>query len=253
MTGNGFGIRLQWICDLIIRTDFWAGNHLGNRQYEAFRTWMIESDFIARDNAFTEVGALFSKTGINNKLFWQILWINLFLGSNLVYWYCQTAINSVSYGKSELIELLKGDLSLRSRENAISSLLEIFRFTPLGEMGFGKIEYMAGSKNRVATVTKELVEFVDPALLYAFYKYADFAGNRTIVIESLFDKSDNEINLPVLLGLSKHELVKAVSKIAVLFPALIKFDSSKTGTDVIQLREFSVAEILHKYIRGEMA
>jgi len=132
---------------------------LGPRQKETFIRYM--KDVSIWDHGLTEVGEYLKKLYSEDKeTVWQILWFNLCINSDLFRWYVKTFGWEETITKEKLIAVLqKEHIKERTARNAINSLVNTFRSSPLGNW-FGKeIKKNVFLKKGLETAKPELIRY----------------------------------------------------------------------------------------------
>jgi phosphoadenosine phosphosulfate reductase len=235
-----FGLRQQWLeLYFNIGDESRLADKLGNRQLDALRVWLKEAE-ITENHKITLLGKKLSEVGAGSALTWSIIWTNLAYNSTIVRWYIFNAPWSKAYTKNELIDMLGDDYSPSTRENAITSLIELLRHSPLGdELCFGRLE-MQGKTNRVKTIYKTGWEHPDPiSVLYALYRYAEKEdGHYTFAFSELVQFNDNMsgISPMALFGTDADEMRKILQRLSMEYPEYIDVEFTR-GLDNIFLRK----------------
>jgi phosphoadenosine phosphosulfate reductase len=184
-----------------------------------------------------------------------VIWTNLAYNSTLVKWYVLYVPAGETYEKQELVDLADTvspqAQSSRKSENAVSSLAETMRHSPIGntlEMG---IPMPSGGSFRFH---KKGWETPDAAsLLYAFYRYAEkMNGHYDLTLSELDSvrkkRPERFVGIePVsLFGLNEGKFRDIVLSLAVHYPEFIRvsFDadldnirlfSERSSLDVVDL------------------
>ncbi|MEM3560943.1 MAG: hypothetical protein QW149_06175 [Nitrososphaerota archaeon] len=111
-------------------------NSCGPVQFEAMKRWLVDAGFIKKETkgySITKEANLLSQLGADDPFVWGIIWVNLAKNSSLISWYVDKLEWGKYYSREELLELMGERLSLATRKNALQSLCEIFKHTPLGD------------------------------------------------------------------------------------------------------------------------
>ncbi len=155
-----FGLREEWFEGFMERRERWLEESiLGPRQKEAFIRYM--KDAFVWDCGLTDIGEYLRKLYRKDKdTAWHILWLNLWYGSDLFRWYTRTFEWGETITREQLIETLeKEEIAERTARNAVNSLINTFRRSPLGRW-FGKeIEKNIFLKEGLKTAKPELIRY----------------------------------------------------------------------------------------------
>lgn len=155
-----FGLREEWFEGFIEGGEGWIEESvLGPRQKEAFIKYM--KDALVWNHGFTETGVYIRRLYQSDKeTAWQILWLNLSYGSDLFRWYIRTFEWGEKVTKGRLVRKLQQEgISERTATNAVNSLINTFRKSPLGKW-FGKeIEKNTFLKEGIKTAKPELIRY----------------------------------------------------------------------------------------------
>ncbi|MCD8003209.1 MAG: phosphoadenosine phosphosulfate reductase family protein [Clostridia bacterium] len=204
-----FGFRQPWLIHFIEdKLDCFNMGVLGTVQYSALKVWLKDAEMIEMQKAgnsstlsITPLGEKIIEMGAYNPLTWAIIWANLCYNSTICHWYCLNAEVGVTYEKADLVDMLSDTYSKSTRDNAVTSLTETLRFSPIGasiKQGL-PIEQ---TKNTFAYY-REGWDYPDAvALLYALYLYAEHTGLRTFTFTELVNAHAN----PDAKGISPHDI-----------------------------------------------
>ena len=167
-----FGFRKIWLNYFLeSKDDFWQSGKLGKYQFDGFRVWLKEAE-LTINNMINDLSNKISFLGIEDIRVWAIIIINLSYNSPIINWYVKTIDFGVSYHPDNIVDLLGDGLSISTRKNAVTSLKETFRHSPIGEdLGFGLCEMKGRS---IVSITR--TGWRNPApliILYSLYKFAE--------------------------------------------------------------------------------
>lgn len=169
---NHFGFRKNWLGYFLeSKDDFWQSGQLGKYQFDGFRVWLKEAELTA-NNMFNDLADRIDGLGIEDIRIWAVVVNNLAYNSPIMNWYVRTVDHDIMYHPDSIIELLGNGLSVSTRKNAVTSLKETFRYSPLGEeLGLGLCEIKG---NSVISITRVGWQAIDPlVVLYSLYKFAE--------------------------------------------------------------------------------
>lgn len=246
---RGFGFRQEWLAHFVEEgIECFNKGVLGTIQYNSLRSLLRDSNIItavkidgANQFVITELGKKICEYGPYNPFTWALIWANLSYGASAFRWYC----NNVDVG--ELVE--KGDLvvrlgdisSKRNRENAVNSIFDTFKSSPVGSvlkqgLPIDKSYLRAGWDYPHAV-----------ALLYALYLYAEHTGRRSFTFTELANAHSN----PDSAGVSPHDIYGIAPKafkeqlqgLAMNFPKYIRV-SFVANLDNIVLEDYSSVDVL---------
>jgi phosphoadenosine phosphosulfate reductase len=185
-----FGFRKPWLKHFFdYGMDCFTKNELGSVQYYALKLWVRHAGLIepiekgGKTEKTTELYEKIKKLGESNASTWAIIWANLAYGSNLVKWYMLSVVPGEAYEKNDLIFMLGDDYAQSTRDNAVTALLETFRYSPIGSDLKQGIPDKRGGTWRYAKGGWETPEAA--AILYSLYLYAEKTGRYTFSLKQL--------------------------------------------------------------------
>ena len=246
-----FGLRQSWLEHFVNDgLDCFSKGVLGNRQYDALKVWLKESNIIETKNdkslAITGLGEKIIKYGPYNPLSWAIIWANLAYNSTISRWYCFNAEIGSTYEKGDLVVMLGENGSMSSRENAITALTEVFRHSPIGsalkqgmpiELSKNTYSYLRAGWDYPHAV----------ALLYALYLYAEHTGRRSFTFTELVNAHQQPdakgISPADIYGIDVKNFRDQVQGLAITFPKYIRV-SFVGNLDNIILENYASLDIL---------
>ena len=248
-----FGLRRAWLEHFIEaekegKNCFQMGV-LGNRQYDSLKKWLQESELVDKDgngSTLTPLGEKILRMNPYNPFVWAVIWAHLAYNSVICKWYMLNAELGATYDKGYLVELIGDSYAQRTRENAIASLCDLLKESPIGSALQQGIAMEQG-KNTYSYLRAgwEMPHAV--ALLYALYLYAEHTGRRSFTFSELVSAKNN----PDATGMSPSDIygidVKAfreqIQGLAISFPKYIRV-SFISNLDNIILEDFSSLDIL---------
>lgn len=258
-----FGFRQTWFdhfCDL--KTDCFSAGVLGNRQYDALKVWLKEARILSlhgKTLEITDLGKkLIERDDDNNKPFgpfkpltWAIIWANLAYNSIIARWYCLNAEIGETYEKNDLVAMIGEEYTKSTRDNAITALLETFRFSPIGS----SIEQGVPMAKTATTYSYLRNGWSMPdgvALLYSLYLYAEHTGRHSFTLTELI-KVHNTPDAPGvspadIFGFDSKHLREYIQGLALTYPEYIRvsfindldnivLDGKHTSLSVLDLAE----------------
>lgn len=254
-----FGLRSSWVEHFFEEgNDCWSSKELGNRQYDALKVYLKESELIevnpntSKNGQITALGKMLMELGPYHPFVWAAMWVNLAYNSTLVKWYLLCVPAGETYDKSELVDMIDDVYSESTRTNAITSLAETFVNSPIGaslEMG---IPIQSGNSYRF--IKKGWTTPEAAAILYALYRYAEkLDGHFNMTLKELKSirnkRPEGFIGMdPVtIFGLDDNDFKSMLQDLANTYPDFIKvafvadldnitLNSEKTSLDVVRLQ-----------------
>ena len=248
-TTHAFGFRQAWLSHFLdTGADCFNQDVLGSRQYMSLKVWLKDAGLInvKRSGKINEIelSPLFEKIkplGPYTPVVWAILWANTAYSSTIVHWFCLNVKAGSSFDKNDLVTLLGEEYSKRTRENAITALLETFRFSPIGSalqqgIPMDKAYLRAGWEMPHAV-----------ALLYAIYLYAEHMGRRAFTFSEMIS-AGNRAEVPGMspadiFGIDVKAFREQVQGLAIAYPQYIRV-SFVSNLDNIILESFSSLDVL---------
>lgn len=225
-----FGFRQQWLQHFFDEGEncFTAGV-LGNRQYDALRVWLRESGLLyANDKGVlagkpTDLCEKLRTCSAYNPFVWAIIWTNLAYKSTIAKWYMLYAEIGGQYDKPELTFMLGDDYASKTRENAVSAILDTFKSSPIGSaLKQGILMEFAGKTKFL----RQGWETPDPyAILYCMYLWAETTGRYSFTLSQMqaMRESDEPLGMDpaVVFGLQPAQLRDVLQEIAMHFDAYL--------------------------------
>lgn len=132
-----FGLRQPWIEHFMADgVNCFGQGVLGNRQYDALKVWLRDAGIIESNKdktiSVTSLGEKLIQRGSYNPFVWAIIWANLAYNSTICRWYCLNTEIGATYEKGDLVVMIGEEYSKSTRDNAVTSLLETLRQSPIG-------------------------------------------------------------------------------------------------------------------------
>lgn len=246
---RGFGFRQDWLAHFIDEgVDCFNKGILGTIQYNSLRSQLRDSNILQAEkvdgaNQFfiTPLGKKVCEFGPYNPFTWAIIWANLAYNASAFRWYCNNVEIGEAVEKADLVVRMGEISSKRNRENAINSIFDTFRNSPIGSVLMQGIQ-IDKSYLRVGWDYPHAV-----ALLYALYLYAEHTGRHSFTFTELV----NAHNTPGAPGVSPHDIYgidpkafrEQLQGLATNFPKLIRV-SFVANLDNIILEDFSSVDVL---------
>ena len=170
-TYQHFGIRKEWLDGFLADPmNWWHSDKLGNRQFDSMKLWLKHA-LLFKNNHISKLG-LYLAQNCNEQTIWEIVWLNLSIGSNLVSWYIENTEWNTWYEKGELLDLLPEKYSISTKNNAILALTNTFRDSPIGKMGVGEVETDKSGRRIKRVYRRCMSAITTETLLYILYIHA---------------------------------------------------------------------------------
>lgn len=248
---RNFGLRQDFYSHFIDNgLDCFNMTTLGKDQYKALKYWMGDANVFKKVQTKGKEQILLELTPLGEKIFpigaynpfaWAILWANLSYGSIVARSFCLNVDHGNFFQKDELVDGLNHDVSEKSREQAVNSLLATFRDSPIGSVLKQGIQ-IEKSYLRAGWDYPHAV-----ALLYALYLYAEHTNRRSFTFSELANSHNN----PAATGISPHDIFgidvnafrEQVQGLATQFPKYIRV-SFVANLDNIILEDFTSLDVL---------
>lgn len=202
-----FGLRKEWLHQLLAKEeDFFSNNTLGPIQFKSFVYFLKDCQLIDKKKDFTQLFSIlkgiFEREGIDSKIIWGIIWINLCFNSPLFRWWAN--IPEGFYTREDIINLLADSYGKRNTTiiSGYSSILETLERSPIG-VYFG--QGVVKREGRGRTVLKERSSSDIPSLLplYNLYKLSQETGEYRFNIK---DIEDNPLSPQKIFSLSSEKV-----------------------------------------------
>jgi phosphoadenosine phosphosulfate reductase len=240
---HSFGMRKEWLTGYFRDpSSWWRSNNLGNKQFEAMRVWLKESEIISA-NEISGLGKRLQALGSENPITWSVIWTHLAKNSALVKWYLENVGWTHRISRGELIDLLPSSISQRTRENGIKTLLSLLRDTPFGpDLMLGRVE--KGERGSVY-VSKIGVGLDTPsiAVLYSLYRYAENIDRYDLSLHELYNGADDGPYF--LFGIEEGPLKKILTGLASRFPKYLSVEFIRDLDNIYIFREHSPLEVIN--------
>lgn len=241
-----FGFRKEWLSNYLeIGNELYKTGKWGKYQYSSMSVWFNEAE-ITDGEKLLPLGLYFKKKTINDPQGWAIIWINLSYNSPITQWYVKNISVGAVFTKNDLVNKLEfTNLSRETRKNAITSLINTFYESPVGELlGVGIVEFKGKS---VQLIKRTGWQNPDPlVILYSLYRYAEAEeGRYHFTLSQLLEESNGAGLSPIkIFGLAPNMMESLLRGLSISQPQFIQVDLS-LGLDNINLSEnCSSADVL---------
>jgi len=180
-----FGLHEEWLQEYFADPfGFWQSNSLGNKQEQSFKAWLVDADIITSKKEITEFG-IFCKENYEDyhNLVWELIWINLSVGSTLTSWFINTVKPNQSFTKAMLDELALNTFggSKNTITYAIGGFVQVFNYSPIGNL-----LCQGCSDDGKSFTRKPYDDLSGTALAYSIYKYAEARGVHSLRVHDFY-------------------------------------------------------------------
>jgi phosphoadenosine phosphosulfate reductase len=251
-TYQTFGMERTWLNEFFSYVEKRKEKlDLGNRQIESMQLWLKHSELIEENSTksllnLSEIGKRLMNKGADDLLTWAVIWTNLARNSGPVHWY----ISSIKWGaiknQDELIELMGESFpqSVRTRENAVKALFNLFKESPLGNsMGLGEIIAEKGKKKQI--YKKGWEDPIPEAILYSLYRYAEKTGRYELTVREFYREGIDE-GPYALFGIDKEKLKAILRGLASRRDGFIKVDLVRDLDNIFLDKNRKSVEVLDR-------
>lgn len=235
---QNFGFRQEWLeLYFELLDEFWANERMGKYMLVGFKTWLKEAG-ITENNALTRLGEKLMEFGSDSPITWGVVYANLCYESPIINWYARNIEVGRTYMSDDLPILLGEEYSPTVKKNALSSLKETLRLSPIGWL---LLQGECDTKGKVvSSITKGAWYDIEPIVtLYTLYLFAEKndGGMYSFTLSDLLeDSEDREALSPRLIfGVGKDELKPILQGLANNYPEYITVDFNKGIMENIDL------------------
>jgi phosphoadenosine phosphosulfate reductase len=248
-----FGFRREWL-ELFFECgiECFSTTQLGNRQYDALRVWLREAGLLAAPNkgeksgTTTQLYDILKTFRAGNPLVWAFIWTNLAYTSVITRWFMLSSRVGETYNSGELVFMLGDDYSPSTRQNAVSSLLETLRHSPVGAVLKQGIPIPDGKSHKYLKQGWDSPEAV--AILYAMYKYAEETGRYTTTITALEAARGNPeakgVDPVSIFGLNPANFKQILQDVAIAFPNYLRVVFQQDLDNIVLVPEKTSLDIV---------
>lgn len=243
---QNFGFRQAWL-ELFFELgdDFWNNDRMGKYMIIGFKTWLKEAG-VTKNNSITALGTKLREIGVDMPSTWGIIFSNLAYNSPIINWFVRKIECNREVSNEEMVVLLGDDYSQTVKKNALSSLKETIRHSPVGDLlGQGECEMKGRS---VTSITRYGWQEPDPlVMLYDLYLFAEHSDSLfSFTFSELMDDNDEReaMSPNVIFGIDGETLRPILQGLAHDYPEFIQVDFNNALMENIFLnREKSAADV----------
>ena len=234
---QNFGFRQEWLeLYFELLDEFWINERMGKYMIVGFRTWLKEAG-ITDNNAISDLGKKLQILGSDSPVTWGIIYTNLCYESPIMNWYANKIEPGRLYYSDDLPILLGEEYSATVKKNALSSLKETLRLSPIGWL-LMQGECEAKGKT-ITSITKGIWYDAEPiVVLYSLYRFAEaMNGLYSFTLTDLLDDNDERdaMSPHVLFGLDRDTLKPILQGLANNYSNYIQVDFNKGVLENIDL------------------
>lgn len=248
---QNFGFRQEWL-ELFFEStidDFWQNDRMGKYMIIGFKAWLKEAELIEK-NSISELGKKLQELGSDDIRTWGIIFINLAYSAPIINWYVKNIMFTNTYLASDLNILLGDVYSPTTKKNALASLKETLKSSPIG-LALGQADLEMKGK-AINTITRNVWRNPDPiVILYSLYKFAENSDRYySFTLSSLLENIEERqgISPTTLFGIDRETLKQLLQMLSLDFNKYISvvfnkdleninLNSSISSTDIIDLFE----------------
>jgi len=249
-TYKTFGLREVWLKIFLENPEnFWVNKQMGSHMFFSFKSWGKQAGLLDAKNNIAPLTSILCNLTSSKNFLWAIIYINLSYSSPIFNWYLKNIKFHDKVTISDMILLLGDGFPETTKKNALSSLKETLKASPIGaNLGQGECE-MKG-KNVVA-VTRGVWQSPEPlAILYSLYKFAENSDMYyNFTLSDLLDDSEERIGLSpnILFGIDRTVLQPILQGLAHDYNDYIKVTFNKGLENINLNREKTSIDIVKLY------
>jgi len=245
---QNFAMQSDWLNEYIANQNLFETERLGVKQIPSMIAWMKEAMLLDNKKSRTDFFYLISKIN-NDKKIYELLLVNLYENSNLIKWYLdEIPWGTDKYSKNDfslIIENTFDDFPRRSVEIGLTSLLRLFKTTPLGSSEL-KIGYFTEIKKKGYIEKIGTDNVSNEAILYSLYKLKETKSRDNFRVSEFYDESF-EGGPYKIFGINKDVLTQKLRFISEE-TKLIDVDLNQ-GLDNVFLKDLSAMDVLKEVLK----
>ena len=204
-----FGMRREWLREFLNNVEMWfEKNTLGNRQVESMVAWLKDAELLDNQKHPTKTAFILKNVlKKNEKMVWEIIWVNFFYNINLIHWYVSYIRWNTEFSPKELTQKIVDfdeQNQFKTTQNAISSLFNLFKddksniATPLcDDLKIGVIE----KKGKDRYVKKIGTDEIDSmAIAYSLYRLAEAKKRYDFTVSELYEDDFEDVDSTLIIA-----------------------------------------------------
>ena len=233
-----FGFRQEWLELYLEAPDmFWENDRMGVDMFYAFDKWARELKLINDKKVASKYIDTMVQLGGDSPILWGYFYVNMAYNSPIVNWFVRSTSLGVNYSNDDLMVMLGDGLKERTRKNALTSLKDTLRSSPIGWLlGQGNLETKGRS---IISITRTGWQEPEPiVILYSLYLFAEKMDHLySFTLSDLLDDSDERDGLSpsIIFGVSRETLKSVLQGLANTYSDYIQVDFNKGIMENIDL------------------
>ena len=224
-----FGLRADWIRIYFDDAkNFWTNDRMGNRMFDSFKNWGKEIELLDKNKNPAPYFEKLQSLGADDINVWGIFFVNLAYNSPLINAFVKRVEFDSPYDKDSLMSIFGDSLKERTIRNALTSLKDTFKSSPIGDKLKQGICEIKG--NQIISITRRTWENPVPlVILYSLYKFAENVSLYNFTLTNLIDDSKGRGGLSpqILFGLDAKTLRPLLQGLANDYPKFINVNFNK--------------------------
>ena len=216
---------------------FFGLGTIGRDMFYAFDRWAREILLIDDKKAPSLLLDRITDLGADSPMVWGYFFVNMAYNSPIVNWFVRNAAIGTTYSHESLMLMLGDELKERTRKNALTSLKDTLKNSPLGDyLGQGELEIKG---KQITAITR--TGWIDPEpiiVLYTLYLFAEkMDGLYSFTLSDLLDDRDEREGLSprVIFGIERETLKPILQGLANNHSDYIQVDFNKGIMENIDL------------------
>lgn len=233
-----FGFRQEWLEIYLENPDtFKKNDRLGRDMFKAFKQWAIEMELIDDNEAPSKYIDKMMKLGGDSPILWGYFYANMAYNSPIINWFVRNIKFGITYSNESLLLMLGDELSERTRKNALASLKDTLKSSPIGWL-LGQGDFETKGK-QILSITKAGWSEPEPLIvLYTLYLFAEKMEKMySFTMTDLLDDSDEREALSprAIFGIERETLKPILQGLANNYSDFIQVDFNKGIMENIDL------------------
>lgn len=235
---KNFGLKQSWV-EIFLENpkDFWLNDRMGSHMFKSFEKWGKESGLMDMQNNPFKYIDRFIALGADSALLWGYMFVNLSYNSAIFNWFVRKIHFGVEYSSQDLMVMLGDDYSETTKKNALTSLKDTIKSSPVGWL-LGQGDFTLNGKvitsiTRVGWQTPESI-----VILYSLYLFAEkMDGLYSFTLSDLLDDCDDREGLSprLIFGIDREALKPILQGLANNYSDYIQVDFNKGIMENIDL------------------
>ncbi len=196
---NTFGFRKKWVQVLYeLKNSFFYSDRHGlnvKKQLPIFINWLRDAELLdSKDKKLSYLAEKLETTFSNEEnVFWEIVWINLCINSEICNWFSSNVKYNLLYSREEIGILLENSFpnaTINVRDNVLKALLNTFKESPLGDPL--RVGVVIKEGNKTSVIRRPHNELSLVAAAYSLYRYAEKSGRYSLTVSEFYDSEQKD-------------------------------------------------------------